>query len=155
MTGTLRERFEPKVDRTPGLGPNGDCHEWTACRGRDGYGQIKAGGKMLGAHRVAWELVNGPIPEGMCVLHRCDNPPCCRVEHLFLGSQALNMADMNAKGRQPKGSDNGRAKLTEADIPEIRGLLAEGVVQREIGRRYGVASSQISNIKAGHRWNHV
>jgi hypothetical protein len=110
---------------------------------------------MLLAHRVAWELVNGPIPDGLCVLHKCDTPLCVNVEHLFLGTNAENSADMEDKGRQAKGSANGFAKLTESDIPGIRRLLAAGVVQSEIGRRYGVGHWEISKIKTGKLWKHV
>jgi hypothetical protein len=116
---------------------------------------IGESGKMFLAHRVAWELVNGPIPEGLCVLHHCDNPPCVNVEHLFLGTLADNNADKVAKGRQAKGSAIARAKLTESDIPEIRRLLAVGVLQSEIGRRYGVGHRLISKINLGKRWGHV
>jgi len=79
--------------------PNG-CLEWTRSTVRGGYGQIKVNGKQLKTHRFAWELANGPIPEGMQVLHHCDNPPCCDTEKcLFLGTDADNMADRDAKGR--------------------------------------------------------
>jgi len=167
MTGTLQERFEAKVDRLPGLGPDGSCHEWTAGRNRDGYGQINEGRgqitegtpsrRLLTAHRVAWELVNGPIPDGLCVLHKCDNPPCCRVDHLFLGTQIENIADRDAKGRgnPAKGSDHWSAKLNEGDIPGIRSLLATGFTQEHIGRIYGVTHTTISRIKTGRRWGHV
>jgi hypothetical protein len=157
MTGTLQERFEAKVDRLPGLGPDGSCHEWTAGRYRDGYGRIRVGGRILRAHRVAWEFERGPIPEGQQVLHKCDNPPCVREDHLFLGTQAENIADMNAKGRgnQPKGSDHGSAKLTEEEIPEIRSLLAHGAPGRFIARIYGVSDTLISNINTGKAWKHV
>lgn len=82
--------------------PSG-CIEWTGYRSPAGYGKIRVGGKGILAHRFAWELVNGPIPPGMCVCHRCDNPPCCNVAHLWLGTQADNNADMYAKGRSASG----------------------------------------------------
>ena len=79
--------------------PNG-CIEWTGCVDGDGYGNIRVNGKNMLTHRFAWELVNGPIPMGLGVLHHCDNPPCCNVERcLFLGTQTENAADMVAKGR--------------------------------------------------------
>jgi hypothetical protein len=160
MTGTISERFESKVDRSPGQGPDGDCHLWTACRHRQGYGKIAAGGrggKVLKAHRVAWELAFGAIPDGLCVLHKCDSPPCCRVDHLFLGTQLENIADRDAKGRGngPKGSDVSQAKLTEVEIPVIRRLLAQGVSQEEIGSRFGVLAGTISHINTGRTWTHV
>ena len=95
------ERFWAKVDRSDG--PDA-CWPWTGHRARRGYGQFKMFGRSVPAHRVAWELTNGPIPPGdhfgtMCACHRCDNPPCCNPTHLFLGSMADNVADRDAKGR--------------------------------------------------------
>jgi len=86
--------------------PNG-CIEWTGCLDTGGYGQISVNNRMVLVHRLAWELANGPIPDGLSVLHHCDNPPCCETEptegypegHLFLGTHAENNADRSAKGR--------------------------------------------------------
>jgi hypothetical protein len=122
-----------------------------------GYGQIWDDGRMLLAHRVAWEWAYGwPIGDLKC-LHHCDNPPCVNPGHLFVGTHATNCADKEAKGRgnQPKGSDNGQAKLTEEDIPEIRRLLAQGVSGVHIARIYGVHRSIIVGIKTGKAWKHV
>lgn len=97
VSRSLTERFWENVDKR---GPD-DCWEWMA--GKEfGYGYIRREGhkgKMARAHRVAWELTNGPIPKGMCVLHRYDNPGCCNPAHLWLGTLADNNADMAAKGR--------------------------------------------------------
>jgi hypothetical protein len=90
--------------------PNG-CLEWIGHTGRKGYGSIRANGKNVKTHRLAWELANGPIPDGLHVLHHCDNPPCCETDpseeypegHLFLGTNADNNADMMAKGRFVSG----------------------------------------------------
>ncbi|HET8627441.1 MAG TPA: HNH endonuclease [Thermomicrobiales bacterium] len=86
-------RFESRVDRS------GDCHIWIGVRHRQGYGEISCGGKMLRAHRVAWEIANGQIPPEMCVCHACDNPSCVRTDHLWLGTQRENMRDAAKKGR--------------------------------------------------------
>jgi hypothetical protein len=91
----LAERFWRYVERSTG------CWLWIGCRQRPGYGRIgREGGKGTRyAHHVSWELHYGPIPEGQQVLHRCDNPPCVRPDHLFLGSQLENVRDMWDKGR--------------------------------------------------------
>lgn len=81
------------------------CLEFSGARDNRGYGQIGIAHVRYRAHRVAWEGVYGPIPDGLCVLHRCDNPPCCNVAHLFLGTKADNNADMAAKGRARNGRD--------------------------------------------------
>jgi hypothetical protein len=154
----ITERFEEKVDRSTGLGPHGSCHLWTAARNLRGYGVICEGGrrgKQLYAHRVAWELENGPISDGLHCCHHCDNPGCVNVEHIYLGTDADNMADRDAKGRQAKGSAHGNAKLTEADVRGIKRLLGQGVPGLELGRRYGVGSQLISKINTGKLWAHA
>ena len=92
----LAERFYRNLKVMPS-----GCVEWQLSRPSGLYGQIKFEGKMLKTHRVAWELANGPIPEGLMVCHTCDNPPCCNPAHLFLGSASDNMQDMVSKGRKP------------------------------------------------------
>jgi HNH endonuclease len=96
---TLAERFWAKVDRS--AGPDG-CWPWTGARFWFGHGAIKIDGRPWGAHRIAWELTNGPIPDGLQANHRCDNPPCCNPAHLFLGTQLDNVRDMDAKGRRAR-----------------------------------------------------
>lgn len=89
------QRFWAKLNRR---GPR-ECWEWSGCKNENGYGQLYANGSARGAHRVAWELMRGAIPDGRSVLHRCDNPACCNPDHLFLGDHTANMRDMVAKGR--------------------------------------------------------
>ena len=91
----LRERFEAKVSPEPTSG----CHLWTGAVDGKGYGRFKCGGRLEGAHRVAWRFVYGPVPPGMHVLHRCDVPGCVSIRHLFLGSNLDNVYDKLAKGR--------------------------------------------------------
>lgn len=101
---SIVDRFWSKVDRSGG--PDA-CHPWMTYRTPTGYGRFgPTSGKSVRAHRVAWELTHGPIPSGLQVLHRCDNPSCCNVRHLWLGTIAQNVADRDAKGRGvlPPGS---------------------------------------------------
>ena len=131
--------------------PSG-CWEWQGHRNKDGYGTIWKGTSMALTHRALWEEVNGPIPEGLLVLHTCDNPPCCNPEHLFLGTQADNNADMVAKGRHRPcpGEKSGGAKLTWEKVEAIR---ADTRINREIAAEYGVDTSTISIVKSGKEWN--
>lgn len=96
------DRFWPKVEKGDG------CWEWQAHRNPEGYGVIGIDRVPVGAHRVAWELTYGPIPEGIYVCHHCDNPPCVRPDHLFLGTNSDNIIDAMSKHRiepvrPPKG----------------------------------------------------
>lgn len=100
----LEERFELHIERIPFH----ECWEWTGTRPSNRYGQIVAHGKKTPAHRVAWMLYRGPIPEGMYVLHKCDNMGCVNPAHLFLGTLSDNMQDMVAKGRGPDPSTHCR-----------------------------------------------
>ena len=131
------------------------CWDWTgSLRSPRGYGQIKIKGKTKAAHRVSWEIKNGPIPAGdmkgtMCVLHHCDNKKCVNPEHLFVGSQKDNVADMYSKGRNVdlSGTNNPAYKFPDTVISEIRSRYAFGSeTQREIGMIYGISKSHIGNI---------
>lgn len=141
--------------------PDG-CYEFNSHHDADGYARIKEGkrgGKSFAAHRFAWELENGPIPDGMCVLHRCDNPGCVRVSHLFLGTLADNMRDMEAKGRgiHPSftGSEHPMAKLSEDDVIEIRKLYGKGIRADAIAKRYGIALTTVYNVATRRSWKHI
>src|SRR4051812_187652 len=93
------ERFMSNVSPEPNTG----CWLWAGTTQRGGYGKFKAGGANVAAHRYSWQMTHGPVPEGLCVLHRCDVPGCVKPEHLFVGTQKENTADMIAKGRGDLG----------------------------------------------------
>lgn len=142
------------------------CWTWTATRARFGYGQIASGGRgghMLRAHRVSWELHNGPIPDGLWVLHKCDNPACVRPDHLFLGTHADNMRDCIAKGRHRGathretylGERNGRSKLTADQVRELRLRRNDGESMRALARRFGVSKPSVQAIVRRDHWRHV
>jgi len=157
---SVEERFWSKVDRS--AGPEG-CWLWTGSGDPKGYGTFWHDGRTRKAHRASWLLFKGGIPEGIWVLHRCDNPPCVNPAHLWLGTNADNVADMMRKGRDrhplgvgPKrparGAANGRAKLTEASVLAI---LADGRSHYRIAADYGVTHGVIWRIKRGERWRHL
>ena len=150
LYNTPEEAFEARTVRDPKTG----CLNWTGYTNRGGYGTIGVDGKMTLTHRYLWQRKNGPIPMGMFICHHCDNPPCCEESHLFLGTNADNMKDRNAKGRQAKlkGSQNGQSKLTESDIPMIR---SDTRLHRTIAAEYGVTRPLIGMIKARKAWRHV
>ena len=154
--GTLPDRFWAKVARR---GPE-ECWLWMAYLNNTGYGNIKHGGRegrMLLSHRVSYELHFGPIPVGMCVCHRCDNPACVNPSHLFLGTHAENMADRNTKGRAagPLGESNRRSKLRESDIRDIRHMRASGFTQQALAERFDISQTNVSSIVRGKTWGHV
>jgi hypothetical protein len=146
-----RVRFWTKVDRR---GPD-ECWEWRACRKKSGYGQFRLGGKMRRAHRIAWMLAYGPVPDGFHVLHSCDNPPCVNYRHLFIGTQRDNVRDRNSKGRQARGPAQGRARLTEGQVMDIRGRYSRGECQAEIARRYDMSPGGIWHILHRKTWTHI
>lgn len=137
-------RFWAKVDRR---GPD-ECWPWTADRKARGYGRFMLDGKVRNASRVAYELLVGPIPEGLFVCHRCDNPPCVNPAHLFVATHLENNADMRRKGRGPN------VKLTEAQVIEIRALRADGATLTAIGARYGVCMQAVWDV-VNRSWRHV
>lgn len=151
----LADRFWKHVQKTE------SCWLWTAFKDRNGYGRVSAGpglGTVL-AHRAAWELTNGPIPEGMYLLHNCpgvDNPSCCNPAHLTVGSQADNMQDCSRKGRTTYGERSTGAKLTDITATEIRARYATGQCsQASLAKEYGVCQASISELIRGLTWKHL
>lgn len=160
-------RFWEKVDKTPGRGPRGNCWLWRGALIRGRYGQLKVNEKRMYAHRFAYELHFGLIPEvpgeyhGMCVCHSCDVPQCVNPAHLFLGTNAENMADRNRKGRQSRGPAHGawergeknrQAKLTAAEVLAIR---ADTRLLAVVAEDFAIAQSTVSNIRNRKSWTHL
>ena len=133
------------------------CWEWQGLRFSEGYGRTKLlGSKETLTHRISWLLHGNEIPSGLCVLHRCDNPPCLNPEHLFLGTRGDNNRDREAKGRggQPRGSANGQSKLNAAMVREIR-QRSDEEGGRSLAQEYGVSPTSIRNILDGVTWSWV
>jgi hypothetical protein len=179
MRKSLEERFWEKVDKSAGTD---GCWPWTGSLDRYGYGKIKRHGARVqtGTHRISYELCIGPIPEGLCVCHRCDVPACVNPAHLFLGTRSDNTRDMVSKKRDsrhthperyPRGDEHQArkhpeylargekhwcAKLTETQVREIRFRYEHGETNKsELGRQYKVRPSVIHNIIQRHIWKHV
>ena len=123
-----------------------ECLPWWGTLNTKGYGVLHRRPLQLRATRVVWEECFGPIPDGLCVLHRCDNPPCVNPEHLFLGTKGDNNRDAAAKGRS-----RGKARLTPDQVREIR---ASDETQQSLGDRFGISQSSVSYIQLGksYRW---
>lgn len=144
MRKTLQDRFWSKVNK----GLDSECWEWTGNCAK-GYGKIGIGGKhgaTLPTHRVSWEIHHGLIPEGLWVLHKCDNPKCVNPNHLFLGTASDNAKDMAAKNR----NKNGTTKLTVENVVQIRSMnqLPHG----KIAAIFSVSRPTISRILSEKTW---
>jgi hypothetical protein len=142
----------------------GECWDWSGALFRNGYGKIHkielGRTRTLLTHRVAWTLEHGLIPDGMHVLHRCDRPSCVNPGHLFLGTQADNVADMIQKGRGnwpgPSSERAHKAKLTPESVRKIRCDWEQlGVTQAELAQRWNVSPSAISHIVLRKTWGNV
>jgi hypothetical protein len=133
------------------------CLLWTGGkRNRKGYGSVKVRGVKFSAHRFAYATFKGPIPCGLDVLHKCDNPACAEIAHLFLGTNQDNIDDRNAKVRQARGESSGRVKLTDAAVRDIRARWSAGsATQTAMAHEYGVASVTVSAICRRVSWRHV
>lgn len=146
------QRFWAKVERGPG------CWEWLCGTNAYGYGRVRFNGRAQLAHRVAWQIENGPISNGAHVCHSCDNPLCVRPDHLWLGTAQDNMADMKAKGRQRRGEGKPNAVLTADLVRQIRqehvhrckkhGSLA-------IAKRLGLKHTAVYRAAMGITWRHI
>lgn len=132
------------------------CIDWTGSCNKWGYGKIGGGSGTISTHRFAWEQAHGPIPDGMWVLHRCDNRVCCNPDHLFLGTAQDNMDDCCEKQRQARGSKQGSHKLSEEQVAQIRDSYATGgATQTDLAREFGVRQATISRIVLRDSWKHA
>lgn len=145
MDEIAKSRFWAKVDKSS------DCWEWTGAKKPTGYGLCTVKRKIHRAHRLSYEMAYGPIPDGLCVCHRCDNPSCVNPDHLFLGTIEDNMRDMVSKGRNSdrRGAKNAMAKLNSGQAAFIR---SSNMRQSWLATMFGVSNALIHNIKNGRHW---
>jgi plasmid maintenance system antidote protein VapI len=150
--------FDPAIRLWPRVnkGEPDECWEWTGALTAAGYGLLTIRGKNHLAHRLAWELTNGPIPEGKHICHKCDNPACCNPSHLWAGSARDNVRDAAKKGRLMHGEGHVFSKLTDEDIPRIHELANDSnVSRREIAEQFGVTRATITDVIYGRTWKHI
>jgi len=148
MKKSIVDRFEEKF--TPE--PNSGCWLWEASRNHKGYGNFRMTHIYL-AHRASYALYKGAIPEGLCVLHKCDVPACVNPDHLFLGTHLDNAVDRMEKGRSQAGEHHVRAKLTKEAVTDIRSKYQRWkYTYQDLADEYGVSNSTIYNVVAGVNW---
>lgn len=145
----MNQRFWIKVDKSS------QCWNWTASKGRGGYGQFRFNGKIVRAHRFSYAEKFGAIAEGLFVCHTCDNTSCVNPDHLFLGSDTENKSDMYSKKRHVFGENHPNAVLSKETILDIRTDVDNGLSQRVIAKKYDTQRSQVSLIANRKRWNSV
>jgi HNH endonuclease len=132
-----------------------DCWEFSGTLTDRGYGQLSIAGRSVKAHRAAYESTHKVyLHPNECVLHKCDNPPCCRPSHLFLGNRTTNQEDMRGKGRNAsfKGIKNGGAKLTEA---QVLGIRADPRSNRIVSICHNISATTVSMIRSRKTWKHI
>jgi hypothetical protein len=151
--GTLERTIPPQTRFWSHVAKSETCWTWTAARNSNGYGNFSPmTGSWSLAHRYSWELEHGAIPRGLWVLHRCDNPPCVRPAHLFLGDHQSNVADMISKRRHMHGERHWKATLTDDQVSDIRSRLTgqRGEIVA-LAQEYNVSRMAIQHIRDGQR----
>ena len=152
-TINLPEGFWARVEKTP------TCWNWQCCKNKkNGYGTLTIRGKRHLAHRLSWEMTNGPIPDELFVLHRCDNKACVRTDHLFLGTILDNNMDKIAKGRDnvPRGEYHIRAKLSTEDVAFIRSSYSPARKNGKVlARHFGIDGSTLYSIIKKETWKGI
>ena len=139
-------------------GREDSCWECNHCPDKDGYGRMCIDYKTIKCHRLVYELTFGPIPDGLFVLHKCNNPKCCNPNHLYIGTAKENNNQCLGEGRfiSSLGERNGQSKLTAQNIIDIKKLYSSGeYYQKDLGKIFGVKISQISRIINKKRWKHI
>lgn len=140
------------------------CWVWRGAKTGHGYGVVgwREDGRrrQTTAHRYVWQQIHGPIPQGIVVCHRCDNPPCVRPDHLFLGTQRENLEDMTRKGRRVVGEQSHLARLTEDQILEIRRRYQRRAPgcrgnSATLAAEFGIRRDHVLQIVRGERWRHL
>lgn len=152
----ITERFWSHVDKDgpipehrPELGP---CWVWTISRNHYGYGKLSIGTGWVRAHRYSYELHFGAIPDNLEVCHKCDNPPCVRPGHLFIGTRQDNARDAAVKDRLQFGEHHWNAKLTASDVLTIRQRRVAGESLESIAKDYGIARQTVNKIELRRGW---
>jgi hypothetical protein len=145
------KRFHSKYKK----GSPDECWLWQAALGRRGYGRFQMNKVNQMAHRMAWAFKNGPIAEGLYVLHRCDVPGCVNPAHLYLGTHDDNMRDRNERDRVPKGETCVHSKYKEVDVLKARELYSNGVTIKEICIIIGIPRSSMSAMLSRRTWKHI
>lgn len=134
----------------------GNCWFWTSAKNKHGYGEFSVNKSVFKAHRVAWFLTHGSIPDGVFVCHKCDFTSCVNPAHLFIGGHKENTRDCVEKGRKRGGEDHWKAKLTAAQVVDIRSRYAAGgVAQKDLALEFGVLRPVISNIIHRRLWKRL
>lgn len=156
LRAPANDRFSRRVD----VRGEDECWPWTGTTNRQGYGRFGLGppsNKFVGAHVFACEQVKGPRPEGMGVLHSCDNPLCCNPKHLSFGTHKQNMEQCKARGRNKwpgvRGEQQGKALLTEAAVREIK--ANPQISGAAFSRKFKTSRATIYDVRAGRTWMHI
>lgn len=143
------ERFWSKVNKTS------DCWEWTCELTHNGYGRFRYNNKRVRAHRFAWELIHGPIPAHLYILHSCDNRKCVNPKHLRTGTQQENIQDAVDRGRHARGEICGSAILTIEQVYYIRNTYGKQHSLRELAHMFGIGKSTVQHIIHHRTWKHI
>lgn len=149
---TQEERDELEVRIMSKCVVSDGCWHWTAGRNGHGYATVSVRHNSTPVSRVIYAIKNGPIPAGMCVCHRCDNRLCVNPAHLFLGTNADNTADRNAKGRQATGPRNPKAKVDVVSAREIIRRMRAGEFASSVGAAFGISGASVKKIASGGTW---